>query len=203
MPKSPTTHKRTASKILLQLDHPKPRTHRTFPRNPRPAGKPNQAAGNFDRSPQEDASENFILSPQLNEKCSLAPTNSSHSKTTGLAAHSTKAHNLSTQMGRCGGGEQVDEKGGGGDQRASERFESVQRRKNRSLYTTAATFAAATSKARRLASEGKKEPRGRKNPLAEPIRRGRSGPLDLGIGGLTEEGGATCGSNRMRLLSRS
>lgn len=59
-------------------------------------------------------------------------------------------------MGACGGGDGADEESGVvAICRASGRFESVQRRKNRSLYTAAATFAGAASKgARRLASGG-------------------------------------------------
>lgn len=63
---------------FLQLDHAKPRT---FPRNPRNCGKTQpRRRGNSDRSPQQDAIQLLILSPST-ENYSLAPTNSSHSKT--------------------------------------------------------------------------------------------------------------------------
>jgi hypothetical protein len=114
-----------------------------------------------------------------------------------------------SQNGRCGGGgeQEGEERRGEGDLRASGRFESVQRRKNRNLYTTAATFAGTASKARAtgFGRGGKKEPRGRK-PEAPCSAHPTWQIWAVGSGDRRverAEGGAPCGSNRMRLLSRS
>lgn len=94
--------------------------------------------------------------------------------------------------------------GGQGDLlRASGRFESVQRRKNRNLYTTAATFAGTASKARATGvGGGEKEPRGRKpqtplrslSDVADPgrwIRRSEGGERRRGRSLVGQTG---CGS---------
>lgn len=60
---------------------PKTQNPEPFPLNPRTAGKPKPGGRRrkFNRSPQKDAIENINIVP-LNENCSLAPTNSSHSQ---------------------------------------------------------------------------------------------------------------------------